>query len=288
MSSEPVPHELSIALSDGAPIPITDDPYSDRVRCDHPDTEDAAGLASELIAIAEDRGRSRIVALVPSSLSEGLEERGFEVEGVMPGFYEGQDDCTVLGLALDESRALLANPLEVGRVDSIVAAAGPGRTHPRVETLRATAEHADAIAELLDETFEEYPTPSGDPAYITRQIQGGTPFRVHLRDGEVVACASADLVATARTAELTDCATRPEHRGRGLMQSILRDLMGDVGDLGYPTVFTLARARIVGMNLAFKRLGFEHHGRMVQSCRIGDGLEDMNIWSRALEEHAAA
>ena len=46
--------------------------------------------------------------------------------------------------------------------------------------------------------------------------------------------------------------------------------------------FTLARARIPGMNLAFQRLGFTHRGTMAQSCRIGDGIEDMNVWSRAL------
>lgn len=284
MSSEPAPTDLIIKNPDGTEISVTDDPYSDRVRCDHPETTDAEALASELVSIAEERGRSRVVALVPAGLTEGLEGHGFEVEGVMPGFYEGQEDCAVLGLALDDSRSGLANPVEVERVDRIVASAGPGRNHAPVETLRATTSHAAAIAELLDETFADYPTPSNDPDYIARQIERGTPFRVHVSEGEIVACASADLVEMARTAELTDCATRPEHRGKGLMQSILRDLMGDVRDLQYPTVFTLARARIVGMNLAFHRLGFEHHGRMMQSCRIGDGLEDMNIWSRELEE----
>ena len=85
----------------------------------------------------------------------------------------------------------------------------------------------------------------------------------------------------AKTAELTDCATDPAHRGRGYMQQILLGLVRDVDALGYPTVFTLARARVPGVNLAFQRLGFELRGRMAQSCRIGDGIEDMNIWSRA-------
>jgi len=100
--------------------------------------------------------------------------------------------------------------------------------------------------------------------------------------GVVVACASADPVADARTAELTDCATRPDQRGRGLMQAILGDLMDDLRAMDYPTAFTLARARIPGVNLAFQRLGFDLQGTMVQSCRIGDGLEDMNVWSRRL------
>ena len=33
---------------------------------------------------------------------------------------------------------------------------------------------------------------------------------------------------------------------------------------------------------ALRRLGFELCGTMAQSCRIGEGIEDMNVWSRAL------
>jgi hypothetical protein len=66
------------------------------------------------------------------------------------------------------------------------------------------------------------------------------------------------------------------------MQAILLDLMDDLRELKYPTAFTLARARIPGVNLAFHRLGFELCGTMSQSCRIGEGIEDMNVWSRSL------
>ncbi len=90
------------------------------------------------------------------------------------------------------------------------------------------------------------------------------------------------MVREALTAELTDCATRPDQRGNGYMQAILTDLMNDLRELEYPTAFTLARARIPGMNIAFQRLGFDLCGTMPQSCRIGEGIEDMNIWSRPL------
>src|SRR5690606_19040109 len=110
-----------------------------------------------------------------------------------------------------------------------------------------------------------YPTPSGDPDYLAEAIEDGIPFRIAEHHGEPVACASADLIRSARTAELTDCATRPEHRGRGLMQFILDDLLADLRALGYPTAFTLARAAIPGVNLAFQRLDFQLRGTMPQS-----------------------
>ena len=58
--------------------------------------------------------------------------------------------------------------------------------------------------------------------------------------------------------------------------------LADLRALGYPTAFTLARAAIPGVNLAFQRLDFQLRGTMPQSCRIGEGIEDMNIWSRAV------
>lgn len=262
------------------PVSAVDDAFSDRVRCDHPQCEDGAMLGLALKRLAIKTGRGRVVALVPASLSDGLEDIGYKVDGLMPGFYGGDEDCAVMGLATDPERAALANPREVSRVDSLIDLAPPAKRRDPVATIRATESDAEAIAELLGETFREYPTPSSDPSYVRGQIRDGVPFRLVFDDGELVACASADLVRQAKTAELTDCATKPSHQGRGYMQFILSDLIRDVRGLGFPTVFTLARARIAGVNLAFQRLGFELRGRMNQSCRIGVGIEDMNIWSR--------
>lgn len=280
--STPRARELTLCPTPGCEVVAYDDPFSDRVRCDHPTAEQSDGLPEALVEEAEARKRGRVVVLVPESLSPPFANAGYEVEGLMPGFYAGEESCAVMGLALTAEREGLANPLDAARVDEIVAAAGSGRMHEAVPTRRAEPGDAEALANLIDETFSDYPTPSHDPSYIAQQLRHGTPFRVVESKGQIVACASADLVPDALTAELTDCATKPSKRGRGYMQFILRDLMSDLGRMGYPTAFTLARARIPGVNIAFKRLGFSFRGRMVQSCRIGDGIEDMNIWSRRI------
>jgi len=264
-----------------------DDPYSDRIRCDHPsevsDPRAAEALGQALLDAAHSCGRGRVVVLAPVTVESGLEAAGYRREGLMPNFYRGEEDCAVLGAYPDAERAELANPEPVAKVTALLESAGEStRVHAPVTTRRAGVEDATPLASLLAETFKEYPTPSGDPEYLANAIEDGIPFRIVEQDGEPVACASADLLRQAKTAELTDCATRPEFRGRGYMQFILDDLIGDLRQLGYPTAFTLARAAIPGVNLAFARLGFELCGTMPQSCRIGEGIEDMNIWSRAL------
>lgn len=283
------------------------DTFSDRLRCDHPAVADGEALAEALKRTAHAENRGRIVVMAPTEMADDMRDADFYREGMIPGFYGGDGDCTVMGYSVDPTRETLGFANDVAEVDALVEAYQPRvRNHPPVFTERADVDDAPAIAALINATFEQYPTPSGRPDYIAEAIEDGIPFRVvraggglrangglradgglralrGLHDGEgLLACASADLITEARTAELTDCATRPAARGRGIMQAILTDLMDDLRDIDYPTAFTLARARIPGVNLAFKRLGFGFRGRMRQSCRIGGGLEDMNIWSRHL------
>lgn len=275
---------MELALPSGRVVEAIDDPYSDRLRCDHPAAQNGQALADALRDEARGRERERIVVFARPKLASGLVDEGFQPEAVMPGFYAGETDCVVLADFPTDDRAELANPREVQKVDDLLEKPRAPKPRPDVETFRATPEDAERIAELIGATFTDYPTPSDDADYVRELISDGTPFRYVEEDGEMVSCASADLVRDAKTAELTDCATHPSVRGRGHMRAILEDLMEDLRDLEYATAFTLARARIPGVNIAFQRLGFELRGRMVQSCRIGRGLEDMNVWSRSLLE----
>lgn len=281
---DPTPRTAPIRLTvRGDAVVAHDDFYSDRIRCDHPSVDDPRALGRALIEQARARARGRVVVLAPARLGEGFLEAGLEMEAQVPGFYAGEEDCAVLGYWLDPERASLADPEQVARVQRLVRRPELATTNRLLpDTEAATADDAPAIARLIADTFEQYPTPSGVPEYLAGQIEEGTPFRLVREGGDVVACASADLVRDALTAELTDCATRPDHRGRGYMQALLSDLMEDLRAMDYTSAFTLARAAVPGINLAFLRLGFELHGTMVQSCRIGGGIEDMNIWSQML------
>lgn len=274
---------LELELPSGRIIEAVDDRYSDRLRCDHPVTSaDGEALGELLLEQAERLGRGRVVALVDESLAPGMERVGLEIEGVMPGFYAGESNCAVMGAALDEDRDRLANPLEIARVDELLETPRSPKPRPDIETHRATLDDAERIADLLGEVFSGYPTPSNDLAYIRSELERGVPMRFVEQDGQLAACASADIVPEARTAELTDCATLRAHHGKGFMRAILIDLMEDLRQMDYPTAFTLTRARIPGVNIVFQRLGFEFQGRMASSCLIGEGIEDMNIMSRAL------
>jgi putative beta-lysine N-acetyltransferase len=262
-------------------VVVRDDAYSDRIRCDHPAVQDGEDLGQALLSAAKERDRGRVVVLCERALTAGLERAGFWLEAVIPGFYSGAESCLVLG-ASPAGRPPLANPQRVGEVDELIDAHAPWVEPPPTPTERAGQQDSAAIAALIAECVTYYPTPSGHPGFIEAHLATGAPFRVVRDEGRVVACACADLVPFAAAAELTDCFTAPSHRRRGLMRALLSDLMGDLAGLDYRTAYTLCRATSPGINLAFKGLAFDYCGRMSRSCRIGEGLEDMNIWSRTV------
>lgn len=299
-----IPEKIYLKLGNNI-ITVIDDEHSDRVRCDHPNTSQGKGIAFFLSGAAHCLNRTKVLTMVEESLADELIEQGFTLAGTMPWFYKGKKGCSVLTYNLVEARKIKAHPKEFSKVEAIIDKTPSVKediiteryeylndediddsmeADVDVKTILAMPEDARRIAALIDKTFFDYPTPSHDPKYVRAQIESGVPFRYVEDNGKIVACASADLVPDALTAELTDCATDPDFRKKGLMMKILTDLMWDLEQRDYHSAFTYSRARVPGINILFKKLGFKYCGSIHQSCRIGDGLEDMNIWIRQLPE----
>ncbi len=266
---------------DGASV--YNDFYSNRFRCDHPQPEDPSQFAQSLRSSAQAALRSRVMVLTNTRVATAMVAAGYQEDAIIPSFYGPGEDCHVLGTTLLSARKHSANPTAAEKVSLLIDSCPAPKKHLPVETRLATVEDAPSIAKLMNQTFYYYPTPSGSPGYIAAQIQRGVPFRLVEEEGELVSSASAEIDRTYLSAELTDCATKKEARGKGYMQAILKALVGDLRVLGYRTAYTFARATEAGVNLSFQRLECTFQGCIYQSCRIGSGLEDMNVWAMQLD-----
>ncbi|MGD9546028.1 MAG: GNAT family N-acetyltransferase [Candidatus Krumholzibacteriia bacterium] len=209
---------------------------------------------------------------------------GYLHEGIIQGFFADGDDAHIWAAFGDEQRSDAPRDAEHDRIVQIAAAKDPIQPEPAPGFFchRADPPHAPAIAELMDATFADYPTPIA-PEIIRDQIAEGTHvFRFMVDEtGSVVASASAEIDHPRASAEMTDCATRPDQRGSGHMAYLLHRLARDVKrDLGITDLYTLARADEVGMNCVFGKLGYRWTGRLINNCRMPNGWESMNIWCR--------
>lgn len=220
------------------------------------------------------------------------ERGGFQKEAVIKGFFPDED--AHIWATFTESEREVAPRDELHDLTVEMAAAKPVSPVPELPEgyLCHVSRPGDTaeICRLLDQTFEDYPTPI-EEALIEEQIRTqANHFRV-IRDPkrEVVAVASAEIDHERFAAEMTDCATRPDQRGKGLMNHLLARLEHDLLRVfGIRDLYTLARADEVGMNCAFSKRGYDYFGRLRNNCRMPNGWESMNVWCKTAQPYSAA
>ncbi len=259
------------------------DPYNQRLKLylDGPE-QLSPDLVDELLDLGNETV-SKITIYAKSGDDGAWEALGFHHEGVIRGFFEDAD-ARIEARYPDAERS--SSEREETHVETVKIACGKEPRRPELpDGLRcviAGPEDAGRLTALLERIFEDYPDPL-TPERIEQCIRNRSHhFRLVLDSHDtLIAAASAEIDHARRSAEMTDCATLPEHRGRGLMAFILSALEQDMVEIfRIHDLYTLARADEVGMNCVFARLGYEFTGRLINNCRMPNGWESMNIWCR--------
>lgn len=210
---------------------------------------------------------------------------GYELEGIIPEYFSGTDNY-VMTIYTKNERRTSQHWVKENQILQDIQEKTPAlneRPVPAAYSFRkAEPEDAKQLAHLYSKVFQVYPTPMNDPKYVENIIKGETYFYVVENQNEIVSAASAEVNSVYHNAELTDCATLPDHRKYGLMKKLLRFLEQDLRKNGIYCAYSLARGLSFGMNSAFYQLGYHYHGRLTNNCYIFDKLEDMNVWAKDL------
>ncbi len=263
------------------------DPRNRRLKLYDLAPEDVGGLDPEAViaGAGEDPAVfTKITAYARPGNREPWIEEGWREEGTIRGYFSDGADAVLWARYTDPARTEEPRADEHRRAVEAARAKEPAapRLPEGYRSEPARPGDAPEIAELMGSVFPDYPT-SLAPDHLARLIASGSNRFRWVRDGSgrMVAVASAEIDRARRNAEMTDCATRPSERGRGLMVWILRALERDLaGEEGITDLYTLARADEVGMNCAFAKLGYDYTGRLVNNCRMPNGWESMNVWCR--------
>jgi len=83
---------------------------------------------------------------------------------------------------------------------------------------------------------------------------------------------------------MTDFATLPSHRGRGIATHLLGVMDTHAREAGVRVAYTIARACSFGMNITFGRRGYRYAGTLVNNTQIAGSIESMNVWYKLLED----
>lgn len=262
------------------------DQYNQRIKALDYDAKNYEGMLLALRWIAEANGFDKLTFMARRRDFQEFLKFGYVLEAVIRHYHAGEDAFVVSKFRSQERLTSLSLMEEILLVERILAEPSdhPPQPMPEGHAIRF-AGHDDipALIELYQSIFETYPSPLMHSSYLETILQRESIFAVATFGGEIVAAASAELHRSARSAEMTDCATRPSARGLGLMSHLLSFLESELHRREYSCAFTMARARSFGMNRCFYRLGYTFMGRLVNNCDIFGTYEDMNIWVKPIE-----
>lgn len=283
----PKPLSARWDLGDGTARDLVFDPYNRRLKLYGVDADDLRAPRIRYWRDGLKSGRTPYSKLIIYALpgdEMAWVRGGYVREGVIWGFFADGADAWLWSAFADDGRDLAPREREHEEIVSLAAEKPTVEPESPADLVcrRAVPDDAQALSALLREVFAEYPTPL-DADTIRTGIEAEHHVYRLLEDtgGRLAAAASAEIDHDRGSAELTDCATRPEHRGAGLMGYLLRRLERDMtGEYGITDLYTIARADEVGMNCAFSKLGWIHTGRLINNCRMPRGWESMNLWCR--------
>lgn len=260
---------------------------SDRVYLMKMTGNNASRIIRFMDQLAEHHGYSKLFAKIPGHLEGWFQGSGYTLEARVPGMYNGLQDGCFMARYPRAERAAPAQPERVAEVLATARRHAPAlpRALPAGWTIREmTEKETPGMAGLYADIFETYPFPIHDPAYLASTMKD------HIRYFGVVdgtdtlqALASAEMDRAGGNAEMTDFATRPEARGRGLAGNLLFRMENAMRDSGMTTVYTIARAHAAGMNIVFVRGGYKYAGTLPNNTQIKGDLETMHVWYKPLD-----
>ena len=268
--------------------------FSDRIYALKLHPADMPEVLDDLEALAEQEGYGKIVAKGRRTHLKAFLDRGYKAEAEVPLLFGAGEDGLFLGKFLDPARGEEQVPervkdvLEAAKGKQRGEEASPGTEgadapEPGLTVREAEETDARALAACYGAVFESYPFPIHDPEHLRREMEAGTRFFTVWEEDALVAASSMEPGGAPGAVEMTDFATLPSHRGRGLATHLLGRMDGAARTAGERVAYTIARAVSFGMNITFARRGYAFGGTLVSDTQIGGAIESMNIWYKVLQ-----
>lgn len=243
--------------------------------------KDIESFTRRLDYLATNNGFDKICLKARAGQWEQLLPFGYVLEGIIKWYYNGEN-AYCLSKFFSRQRRLSYKFEEAAAIMEKVSRVSPKQSQPKLppayQVRRADPGDIQEICCLYNKVFETYPTPVNEPQYVEQLMKSDYMFVVITHENKIVSVASADISNQDGNAEITDCASLPEYRGKGLMYLVISALEAELTKQGIGCFFSIARALSPGMNTVFKKLGYTFTGRLTNNCNIYGKFEDMNLW----------
>lgn len=258
---------------------------NDRIYLMKLDSRDIKNIIDRLDALAKANGYSKIFVKAPLVKKEMFLTDGYKAEAKIPGYKNGKEDYVFLAKYLDSSRSAVKDR---ALLDDVLATAKAKTkaTLPKLEDgymlKKMTKKDALIMAELYESVFETYPFPIHDAQYLKKTMEENIHYYGIFHGDKLIALSSSETDPDYENSEMTDFATIPSYRGKSLALFLLLEMEDSMKNLGFKTLYTIARAKSYGMNATFAKAGYSFGGTLINNTNISGDIESMNVWYKNL------
>jgi len=221
----------------------------------------------------------KFFAKIPASQLPLFLNLNFQIEARVPRMYRGIEDGFFVSKFYSLERTMPEHDAmeyfsQLLKCQNNISPKSKCNSLP-VEILKK--EDASEMADLFKQVFDTYPFPIFDLEYIKESMDNDVVFFGIKINNTLCAISSAEIDVKHQFAEMTDFATLPEARGKGLSKQLLEAMEKEMLNRCIKTVYTIARLKSVAMNKTFLRAGYIYSGTLVKNTNISGGIESMNV-----------
>lgn len=254
--------------------------HNQRIYLMNLDTREVGGLIASLDRMASEKGYGKIFAKIPAHHWKAFKNSGYTKEALVPGYFKGEIDGLFIAKFFSTERQRTNNPINYGEMEAPPIEKQTDK--PTTPIVACSPADAEALATIYRRVFQSYAFPIDRPEHIESMMRKNV-FYFCIRDNQIiVAAAAAEIDSANMVCEMTDFATLPGYRGRGLAGSLLDRLDDESRLRGMRTAYTIARADSKGMNRVFLNRSYRYAGRLIKNTQIGGRIRSMNVLYKRL------
>ncbi len=251
---------------------------SDRIYIMHLNPNDLPDLLNEVLQLTMNNQYSKVFAKVPASCSMDFRAQGFQIEAFIPDMTKEKEDVMFMSLFTSQERAQIdEEPWDVFEDILMHKEIKPFVPEIQHKIKKLIPEDTEQLAGLYKNTFDSYPFPIFDPAYLRQTMQENIVYYGIYKDDQLIAAASSEKDEKWKAVEMTDFAVSMQHRGMKLANYLLHHMEKEMKNEGFHCLFTIARLHEPAMNITFMKSGYKYSGTLVNNTNIAGKIESMNI-----------
>ncbi len=243
---------------------------------------DFPGIIGYIENLARTYSYTKIFCKVQSWAAPVFIANGYIVEAQIPDFYSGSEDVFFMSKFLSSDRLLnlekeqldlLSKEFQTIKKSSLKKASKEDFTSKLL-----TKENVEDITNVYKKVFKSYPFPIFNTGYIHKTMKNNVMYFGVEEKGNLIALSSAEMDKEGANAEMTDFATLPEIRGKGLASVLLARMEKEMEKQKITTLYTIARLKSLAMNKTFLKLNYKYAGTLVKNTNISGSIESMNVY----------